>query len=100
MTSRRNFSLQPRQQMASSCHSNILFVVFLNPSQFFQKEMDRYIVSGRIGEGAHGIVLKGVCKATLKIVALKRIALKNIGEQGLSNAVKIKYEDRLVIISQ
>lgn len=49
--------------------------------------MDGYIVSGRIGEGAHGIVLKGVCKTTLQIVALKRIALKNIGEQGLPNSV-------------
>lgn len=48
--------------------------------------MDRYIVSGRIGEGAHGIVLKGVDKSTMQVVAMKRIALRNIGEQGLPNS--------------
>ena len=51
--------------------------------------MERYIISGRIGEGAHGIVLKGVDKSTLQVVALKRIAIKNIGEQGLPNSVII-----------
>ena len=48
--------------------------------------MERYIVSGRIGEGAHGIVLKGIDKSTMQIVAMKRIALKNISEQGLPNS--------------
>ena len=43
-------------------------------------------MSGRIGEGAHGIVLKGIDKSTLQVVAMKRIALKNIGEQGLPNS--------------
>lgn len=47
--------------------------------------MERYIVSGRIGEGAHGIVLKGIDKSTMQVVAMKRIALKNISEQGLPN---------------
>lgn len=53
--------------------------------------MERYIISGRIGEGAHGIVLKGVDKSTLQVVALKRIAIKNIGEQGLPNSVIILH---------
>ncbi|EFX74436.1 cyclin-dependent kinase 20-like [Daphnia pulex] len=48
--------------------------------------MERYIVNGRIGEGAHGIVLKGIDKSTMKLVAMKRIALKNINEQGLPNS--------------
>lgn len=54
--------------------------------------MDRYVISGRIGEGAHGVVLKGVDKSTLQVVALKKISLKNIGEQGLPNSVRLlKY---------
>ena len=48
--------------------------------------MERYIVNGRIGEGAHGIVLKGIDKSTMKLVAMKRITLKNINEQGLPNS--------------
>jgi serine/threonine protein kinase len=48
--------------------------------------MERYIISGRLGEGAHGIVLKGIDKLTMQIVAMKRIALKNIGENGLPNS--------------
>lgn len=43
-------------------------------------------MNGRIGEGAHGIVLKGIDKSTMKLVAMKRIALKNINEQGLPNS--------------
>ncbi|KAI9564505.1 hypothetical protein GHT06_008244 [Daphnia sinensis] len=48
--------------------------------------MDKYIVNGRIGEGAHGIVLRGIDKSSMKVVAMKRIALKNINEQGLPNS--------------
>ena len=47
--------------------------------------MDNYVVKGRIGEGAHGIVLKGINKATMQVVALKRIPLKNTGS-GLPNS--------------
>ncbi|CAL1296040.1 unnamed protein product [Larinioides sclopetarius] len=42
--------------------------------------MDQYSVIGRIGEGAHGIVLKAKHKATDAIVALKKIPLKNLDE--------------------
>lgn len=48
--------------------------------------MERYIISGRLGEGAHGIVLKGIDKSTMQVVAMKRIALKNLGENGLPNS--------------
>lgn len=48
--------------------------------------MERYIVNGRIGEGAHGVVLRGIDKSSTKVVAMKRIALKNINEQGLPNS--------------
>jgi len=47
--------------------------------------MDKYIVNGRIGEGAHGVVLKGIDKSTMQVVALKRIPLKNTGS-GLPNS--------------
>ncbi|GBM37619.1 Cyclin-dependent kinase 20 [Araneus ventricosus] len=42
--------------------------------------MDQYSVIGRIGEGAHGIVLKAKHKLTDAIVALKKIPLKNLDE--------------------
>ena len=47
--------------------------------------MENYVVNGRIGEGAHGVVLKAVCQSTMKVVALKRIPLKN-AINGLSNS--------------
>lgn len=59
--------------------------------------MERYIVNGRIGEGAHGIVLRGIDKSSMKVVAMKRIALKNINEQGLpSSAVRELLALRLI----
>ncbi|KAJ8673418.1 hypothetical protein QAD02_004680 [Eretmocerus hayati] len=44
--------------------------------------MDRYTIAGRIGEGAHGLVLKGFDNATPvpKPVALKRILLKRMDD--------------------
>ncbi|GFT89496.1 cyclin-dependent kinase 20 [Nephila pilipes] len=42
--------------------------------------MDNYSVIGRIGEGAHGIVLKAKNKINDTIVALKKIPLKNLDE--------------------
>ncbi|KFM61378.1 hypothetical protein X975_15978, partial [Stegodyphus mimosarum] len=45
--------------------------------------MENYTVIGRIGEGAHGIVLKAKHKASGSIAALKKIPLKNI-ENGVS----------------
>ena len=49
------------------------------------------MVNGRIGEGAHGVVLKGIDSRTMRVVALKRVALKmnpggSNGEDGLPNA--------------
>lgn len=44
--------------------------------------MEYYSIVGRIGEGAHGIVLKGKHKVTGSIAALKKIPLKNI-EDGI-----------------
>lgn len=50
--------------------------------------MENYVVNGRLGEGAHGVVLKGIDKRTMQTVALKRLALKisATATGGLSNA--------------
>ncbi|XP_012258152.2 cyclin-dependent kinase 20 [Athalia rosae] len=42
--------------------------------------MDKYVVVGRIGEGAHGLVLKGYHVSEGREVALKKVALKKIDE--------------------
>jgi serine/threonine protein kinase len=44
--------------------------------------MDDYIVLGRIGEGAHGIVMKGRHKSSGQVVALKKVLLKRL-EDGI-----------------
>ncbi|GIX84627.1 cyclin-dependent kinase 20 [Caerostris extrusa] len=44
------------------------------------RTMDQYSVIGRIGEGAHGIVLKAKNKITDAVVALKKIPLKHLDE--------------------
>ena len=44
--------------------------------------MDDYTVLGRIGEGAHGIVMKGRHKRSGSIVALKKVLLKRL-EDGI-----------------
>ena len=44
--------------------------------------MEDYIVIGRIGEGAHGVVMKGRNKQTGRIVALKKVLLKRL-EDGI-----------------
>jgi cell cycle related kinase len=44
--------------------------------------MDDYIVLGRIGEGAHGIVMKGRHKLSGQVVALKKVLLKRL-EDGI-----------------
>ena len=38
--------------------------------------MEDYTVLGRIGEGAHGVVMKAKHKKTGQIVALKKVLLK------------------------
>ena len=42
--------------------------------------MDDYTVLGRIGEGAHGVVMKGRHKKSGSIVALKKVLIKRIEE--------------------
>jgi cell cycle related kinase len=51
-------------------------------------KMNRYTIIGRIGEGAHGLVLKAYDNASPvpKIVALKRILLKRI-EDGIPTSI-------------
>ncbi|VDO13215.1 unnamed protein product [Rodentolepis nana] len=42
--------------------------------------MDKYVILSRIGEGAHGVVLKGRHKDTGRLVALKKIQLRNVDD--------------------
>ncbi|VDL34814.1 unnamed protein product [Hymenolepis diminuta] len=42
--------------------------------------MDKYTILSRIGEGAHGVVLKGQHKDTGELVALKKVPLKKLDE--------------------
>ena len=44
--------------------------------------MEEYTILGRIGEGAHGIVMKARHRKTGSIVALKKVLLKRL-EDGL-----------------
>ena len=46
------------------------------------KAMEDYIILGRIGEGAHGIVMKGRHKLSGQVVALKKVLLKRL-EDGI-----------------
>lgn len=48
--------------------------------------MDRYVITGKIGEGAHGIVLKAHDVVAEKHVALKKLLLKNI-KNGISTSI-------------
>jgi len=48
--------------------------------------MDQYKVVGRIGEGAHGLVLRGQQLGTGQEVALKRVLLKKL-EDGIPTTV-------------
>ncbi|KAJ9585804.1 hypothetical protein L9F63_002395, partial [Diploptera punctata] len=48
--------------------------------------MDQYKVTGKIGEGAHGLVLKGQNLNTGQEVALKKVLLKKL-EDGIPNTV-------------
>ena len=44
--------------------------------------MEDYVVIGRIGEGAHGVVMKGRHKQSGRVVALKKVLLKRL-EDGI-----------------
>ena len=57
----------------AQCHDNLNFA-------FISVVMEEYTVLGRIGEGAHGVVMKARHKTTGKIVALKKILLKRLEE--------------------
>lgn len=43
-------------------------------------KMNNYKILGRVGQGAHGYVLKGISNATDKVVALKKIIIKTLDE--------------------
>ena len=47
-----------------------------------QQIMEDYTILGRIGEGAHGIVMKGRHRKSNTIVALKKVLLKRL-EDGI-----------------
>lgn len=42
--------------------------------------MDNYTITGRIGEGAHGLVLKAIHNSTGNNVAIKKVSLKRIDD--------------------
>ena len=46
--------------------------------------MEKYVILGRIGEGAHGIVFKAKSIETGALVALKKVALRRL-EDGIPN---------------
>jgi serine/threonine protein kinase len=46
-----------------------------------QGQMENYVVLGRVGEGAHGIVMKARHRLTGEVVALKKVALKPHNQQ-------------------
>ncbi|XP_057346195.1 cyclin-dependent kinase 20 isoform X2 [Manis pentadactyla] len=50
--------------------------------------MDQYCILGRIGEGAHGIVFKAKHVETGEIVALKKVALRRLGDGISSQALR------------
>ena len=47
--------------------------------------MENYVVQGRVGEGAHGIVMQAKHKSSGQVVALKKIPLKRL-EDGISES--------------
>jgi len=59
--------------------------------------MDDYIVLGRIGEGAHGIVMKGRHKSSGQVVALKKVLLKRL-EDGIPETALREIKALQVII--
>ena len=60
----------------------VVFYVLLRLIQTYSIVMEDYVVIGRIGEGAHGVVMKGRHKQSSKIVALKKVLLKRL-EDGI-----------------
>ena len=60
----------------------VVFYVLHRLIQSYCIVMEDYVVIGRIGEGAHGVVMKGRHKQSSKIVALKKVLLKRL-EDGI-----------------
>ncbi|KAH8021521.1 hypothetical protein HPB51_015917 [Rhipicephalus microplus] len=50
------------------------------PSETSDDRMKNYILMEKIGEGTYGVVYKAKCKATNKIVAIKKIRVEGGGE--------------------
>ncbi|KAF7998047.1 hypothetical protein HCN44_009445 [Aphidius gifuensis] len=48
--------------------------------------MDNYTITGRIGEGAHGLVLKAIHNSTGNNVAIKKVSLKRI-DDGIPSSI-------------
>lgn len=42
--------------------------------------MNRYKMLGRIGQGAHGFVMKGLDRVSNSVVALKKVTIKNLDD--------------------
>ncbi|GAB6026100.1 Cyclin-dependent kinase 20 [Chamberlinius hualienensis] len=61
--------------------------------------MDNYNIIGRVSEGAHGVVLKARNLQTGKIVAMKRVPLKNF-ENGIPNSALREIKTLRVIDSE
>lgn len=55
-----------------------MFIVSV--SKFLKYDMNRYKMMGRIGQGAHGFVMKGLDRVNGNVVALKKITIKNLDE--------------------
>ena len=56
------------------CQSKVVFLKKI--------KMEDYCVLGRIGEGAHGVVMKGRHRRSGSVVALKKILLKRRLDDG------------------
>lgn len=44
------------------------------------RDIDEYSIVGRIGEGAHGLVMKAIHIPTGRKIALKKLLLKNLDD--------------------
>ncbi len=59
--------------------------------------MEDYAVLGRIGEGAHGVVMKGKHRQSGSIVALKKVLLKRL-EDGIPETALREIKALQVIV--
>lgn len=61
--------------------------------------MKKYTIVGRVGQGAHGYVLKAINKASDAVVALKKVSFKNLDE-GIPKNVMREIATLTVLNSQ